>query len=150
MAALAIVIMSLGGLIPVATFVCPVLCMMVLAFVLKMCGNRIAWAWYGAVSILSVLLGPDKEAVAVFVFLGFYPILKPRLDGIKLGFVLKLLVFNAAILVMYGILIRLFGMEQIALEYREMGMVMTGIMLVLGNVTFFLLDKVLSRFQRIK
>ena len=137
MAALAVVIMSLGGLIPVATFVCPVLCMMILAFVLKMCGKRIAWAWYGAVSILSVLLGPDKEAAAVFVFLGFYPIL-------------KLLLFNAAILVMYGILIRLFGMEQIASEYREMGRIMTGVMLVLGNITFFLLDKVLSRFQRIK
>ncbi len=150
MAALAIVIMSLGGLIPVATFVCPVLCMMILAFVLKMCGSRIAWAWYGAVSILSILLGPDKEAAAVFVFLGFYPILKPRLDGKKLCLFLKLLFFNAAILVMYGILIRLFGMEQIASEYREMGIVMTGIMLVLGNITFFLLDKVLTRFQRIK
>lgn len=150
MAALAVVIMSLGGLIPVATFVCPVLCMMILAFVLKMCGKRIAWAWYGAVSILSVLLGPDKEAAAVFVFLGFYPILKPRLDGKKLGLILKLLLFNAAILVMYGILIRLFGMEQIASEYREMGRVMTGVMLILGNITFFLLDKVLSRFRRIK
>ena len=150
MAALAVVIMSLGGLIPVATFVCPVLCMMILAFVLKMCGSRIAWAWYGAVSILSVLLGPDKEAAAVFVFLGFYPILKPWLDGKKLGLFLKLLLFNAAILLMYGVLIRLFGMEQIATEYKEMGMIMTGIMLVLGNVTFFLLDKVLTRFQRIK
>ena len=150
MAALAVVIMSLGGLIPVATFVCPVLCMMILAFVLKMCGKRIAWAWYGAVSILSVLLGPDKEAAAVFVFLGFYPILKPRLDGKNLGLILKLLLFNAAILVMYGILIRLFGMEQIASEYREMGRIMTGVMLVLGNITFFLLDKVLSRFRRIK
>ena len=86
----------------------------------------------------------------MFVFLGFYPILKPRLDGKKLGLILKLLLFNAAILVMYGILIRLFGMEQIASEYREMGRVMTGVMLILGNITFFLLDKVLSRFRRIK
>ena len=150
MAALAAVIMNLGGLIPVATFVCPVLCMMILAFVLKMCGDRIAWAWYGAVCFLSVLLGPDKEAAAVFVFLGFYPILKPRLDAKRLGFLLKMLLFNLLILVMYGILIRLFGMEQIALEYREMGRAMTAVMLVLGNLSFFLLDKALTRFQRIK
>ena len=150
MAALAVVIMSLGGLIPVATFVCPVLCMMILAFVVKMCGQRIGWAWYGAVSILSMLLGPDKEAAAVFLFLGFYPIVKDKLDRMKLGLVLKLLLFNGAILIMYTLLIYLFGMAQIAAEYQEMGMVMTVVMLMLGNVTFFLLDKTLTRFSKIK
>ena len=34
MAALAIVIMCMGGLIPVATFVCPMLCMLLLVCVL--------------------------------------------------------------------------------------------------------------------
>lgn len=150
MAALAVVIMSLGGMIPVATFVCPVLCMMILAFVVKMCGQRIGWAWYGAVSTLSLLLGPDKEAAAVFLFLGFYPIVKPKLDRMKLALVWKLLLFNAAILIMYALLIHLFGMAQIAAEYQEMGTIMTALMLILGNVTFFLLDKALNRFSKIK
>lgn len=150
MAALAVVMMSLGGLIPVATFVCPVLCMMLLAFVLKMCGRRIGWAWYGAVSILGLLLGPDKEAAAVFAFLGFYPIVKSRLDGKKLGVFLKLLIFNGAILLMYWVLIHLFGMDAIAAEYQELGTVMTAVMLILGNVTFFMLDKALTRFSNIK
>ena len=150
MAALAVVIMSLGGLIPVATFVCPMLCMLLLAFVTRMCGSRIGWAWYGAVAILSLLTGPDKEAAAVFAFLGFYPIIKPRLDRMKLGIFLKLPLFNILILLMYGLLIHLFGMAHIAAEYQELGTVMTVIMLVLGNVTFFLLDKVLTRFSKIK
>ena len=150
MAALAVVIMSLGGLIPVATFVCPMLCMLILAFVTRICGNRIGWAWYGAVAILSLLLGPDKEAASVFVFLGFYPILKPRLDRIKLGYLLKLALFNVLILTMYTLLIHLFGMDRIAAEYQELGMIMTGVLLILGNVTFFLLDRVLSRFSKIK
>lgn len=150
MAALAVVIMSLGGLIPVATFVCPMLCMLLLAFLTKMCGNRIGWAWYGAVAILSLLLGPDKEAASVFVFLGFYPIVKPVFDRMKLGFLLKLLLFNGLILLMYQLLIRLFGMDQIAAEYQELGTVMTAVMLILGNITFFLLDKVLTRFSKIK
>ena len=149
-AALAMVIMNLGSLIPVATFVCPMLCMLILAFVTRMCGNRIGWAWYGAVAILSLLMAPDKEAAAVFAFLGFYPIIKPRLDRMKMAPVAKLLVFNALILLMYWLLIHLFGMAQIAAEYRELGRVMTALMLVLGNVTFFLLDKVLTRFSRIK
>ena len=116
MAALAVVIMSLGGLIPIATFVCPMLCMLLLAFVSRMCGNRIGWAWYGAVAILSLLLGPDKEAAAVFVFLGFYPIIKPRMDRMKLSRLWKLLLFNVLILAMYALLIHMFGLEQIAAE----------------------------------
>lgn len=145
MAVLAVVIMCLGGLIPVATFVCPMMCMLLLQLVLKMCGSRIAWAWYGAVAFLSLLLGPDKEAAAVFVFLGYYPIAKPRLDQMKLGPVLKLALFNLVILLMYWVLIHLFGMEAIAAEYEELGTVMTIIMLILGNVTFLLLDKVLGK-----
>ena len=68
MAALAVVFLCLT-VIPVATFICPTLCMMLLRFVSQKCGKRIGWAWYGAVAILGVLLAPDKEAAAVFVFL---------------------------------------------------------------------------------
>lgn len=147
MAALAVVIMCLGGLIPVATFVCPMLCMVILQLVAKLCGSRIGWAWYGAVAILSLLMGPDKEAAAVFAFLGFYPLVKPKLDTCKLGLLLKLLLFNGAIMLMYWVLIHLFGMAQIAAEYQELGMAMTVVMLVLGNVVFFLLDRILGRFR---
>ena len=70
-AALAVVIMNLGGLIPIATYVCPALCMVLLSLVHRACGGRVAWAWYGAVAILSLLLSPDKEASAVFAFLGY-------------------------------------------------------------------------------
>lgn len=145
LAALAIVIMCMGGLIPVATFVCPILCMVLLWIVMRFCGSRIAWAWYGAVAILCVLLGPDKEAAAVFLFLGYYPILKPRIDRMKPHLAWKLLLFNGAIAIMYVVLIWLFGMEQIAAEYQELGWVMLIVMLLLGNVTFFLLDKLLDR-----
>ena len=149
-AALAAVIMSLGGLIPVATFTCPMLCMLLLAFVTRMCGNRIGWAWYGVVAVLSLLLGPDKEAASVFVFLGFYPIVKPRFDRLRFAVIPKLALFNVLILTMYALLIRLFGMNQIAAEFAEVGQVLTVVMLFLGNVVFLLLDRVLTRFSRIK
>ena len=149
MAALAVVIMCLGGLIPFATFVCPMLCCLLTKLVLSYCGRRIAWAWYGAVALLSVLMGPDKEAAAVFVFLGYYPILKPWMDRHRFGFVYKAALFNAAILAMYWLLIHIFGLTQIAAEYQEAGTVMTVIMLALGNVTFFMLDMILGRrFRR--
>ena len=145
MAALAVVIMSMGTLIPIATYSCPVLCALLLQLVLKTCGSRIAWAWYGAVSILSLLMTPDKEAAAVFLALGYYPIVKPRLDRLKGTWIWKGLLFNAVILLTYWLLMHLFGFDQLAAEFSEMGMVMTVLMLILGNVTFFLLDQLLDR-----
>ena len=149
MAALAIVILCLGTLIPVATFICPALCMMILRVVITKCGARIGWAWYGAVAILGVLLAPDKEAAAVFVFLGYYPIVKPRLDKTKPSWLWKALMFNAAIGIMYALLLKVFGMDELAEDYAELGTILTVVMLIMGNITFFLLDTLLGmRFRK--
>lgn len=144
-AALAMVIMCFGGLVPVATYVCPILCALLLNGVLRLCGGRMAWAWYGAVTVLALLIGPDKEAAAVFLALGYYPIVKPKLDACRLGPLWKLLLFNGAVCVLYAVLIFLLGIEKTAAEVRELGTAMLVILLILGNVTFFLLDKLLSR-----
>ena len=144
MAALAVVIMSLGGLIPVATYVSPMLCALLLQMVLKTCAERIAWAWYGAVAILSALLAPDKEAAAVFLFLGYYPIVKPRLDRAKLRWLWKGLLFNGSVVVMYWLLIQLLGLSQVMEDFEGMGAAMLAALLILGNVTFFLLDRLLG------
>ena len=145
-AALAVVIMCMGGIIPLATYVCPMLCAMVLAVVLRFVGRRIAWAWYGAVAVLALLLGPDKEAAAVFVFLGYYPIIKPWVDRRKVPFLWKLAIFNLSIGIMYALLIYLFRLEQVVRDFGEFGLVLTLVTLLLGNVTLFLLDLLLGRF----
>lgn len=144
LAALAVVIMGMGTLIPVATYVCPMLSALILQLVLKICGNRIAWAWYGAVSLLSLLLAPDKEAAVVFLVLGYYPILKPKLDSRKGKWFWKGIFFNSVILSTYWMLMHVLGFDALALEFSEMGMVLSGMMLLLGNVTFFLLDRLLD------
>ena len=144
LAALAVIIMSLGTLIPVATYAAPMLCCMMVQLVLRLCGRRTAWAWYGAVTLLSLLMAPDKEAAAVFLALGYYPIVKPWLDRRKWKWLWKALLFNASILAMYWLLMHLFGMTQIMEEFAGMGAVMTALLLILGNVTFFLLDRLLS------
>ena len=145
LAALAVVIMSMGTLIPVATYVCPMLSALILQLVLKTCGQRIAWGWYGAVSLLSLLLAPDKEVAAVFLALGYYPILKPKLDRRKGKWFWKGLLFNTVILLTYWLLMHLFGFDRLAAEFSEMGIAFTALLLVLGNVTFFLLDKLLEK-----
>lgn len=144
LAALAVVVMTLGGIISVATYVCPVVDILLLHVVLKICGQRIAWAWYAAVTILVLLLSPNKEAAAVFAFLGYYPILKPKMDRMKGKRLWKFLFFNGVILLMYWLLLNLFGMAQLAAEFRGMGIAMTAVTLILGNVTFALLDRALE------
>lgn len=144
LAALAVVIMALGTLIPVATYVCPMLCALLLNTVLHTCGRRIAWAWFGAVAILSVLLAPDKEAAILFAFLGYYPIVKPGLDGRRGRWLWKLLLFNAAVLVAYWLMLQVLGLAALVEEFSQMGVVMLAVLLVLGNVTFLLLDRLLS------
>ena len=149
LAALAVVIMSMGTLVPVATYVCPMFCALILQLVLKTCGSRIAWAWYGAVTLVSLLLAPDKEAAAVFLALGYYPIVKPKLDKRKGKWFWKGILFNAVILITYWLMMHVFGFDQLSAEFADMGKAMTVLLLLLGNVTFFLLDKLLEKkFKR--
>ena len=149
LAAVAVVIMALGTIIPVATYVCPMLCILVLRGVVKTCGKRIGWAWFGAVAILSLLLAPDKEAAAVFCAIGYYPMVKPSLDRRKLPWLWKGLLFNAAILSLYALLMYVLGMEQILRDFEGAGIALTAVTLLLGNVTFFMMDRLLGmRFKR--
>jgi len=147
--ALAVVIMAMGTIIPVATYVCPMLCILLLKGVVRTCGKQIGWAWFGAVAILSLLLAPDKEAAAVFCVIGYYPIVKPALDRMKLPWLWKGLLFNVSILTLYAVMMYVLGMERILQDFEGFGLTMTAVTLLLGNVTFFMLDKLLSmRFKR--
>lgn len=148
LAAVALIILCLGGMIPLSTYVCPMLCCVLQFLVLKLCGGRIAWAWYGVVALLGLLLGPDKEAAAVFVLLGYYPIVKPALERSKLSWLWKVLLFNGAIALLYGAVIHLLGLSAVTQEFTQLGAIGLVVLLLLGNLTFILLDRVLSRFGR--
>lgn len=144
LAAVAVVIMCLGGLVPITTYVCPVLCCLTQYVVLRFCAKRLAWAWFAVVSILSLLLGPDKEAAMVFLAVGSYPLLKKNFERSNISVVLKFLFFNGMILLSYFAMIYLLGMQDIAQENMQFGMIGLILILLLGNVTFFLLDKLLD------
>jgi len=142
--ALALLIMCMGTLIPVATYACPVLCLLLLAMVQSITNTRIAWAWYAAVSILSLLLAPDKEAAVVFLFLGNYPLVRNWLKWKRFFVIWKLIYFNAVILCAYGLLIWLMGLHHISEEFRALGRYGAVIMLFAGNILFFAVDRLLG------
>lgn len=148
LAALAIVIMCLGGIIPVATYVCPVLCCVLCCVVYHTCGKKLAWVWYAAVAVLSLLLGPDKEAAGVYLVLGYYPMVKPILERSKFSWLWKFLLFQAAVAVLYLGLIHLLGVSEAMGKWDVLSIVSLIVMLVMGNLVFFLLDRVLGMVQR--
>lgn len=146
-AALALVIMCLVGLIPIATYVCPMFCAIICNIVLCYGGQRIAWAWYTSVAILSLLLAPDKEAAFIFVFLGYYPIIRPFFKKPILGILLKIFYFNLSVFIVYTLLIYLMGLDYLWTEFTEFGWIGLSILLLLGNVCFFMLDFLLGRMR---
>lgn len=145
--ALAVVLMMLGGVIPLATFCCPALAGLMLIPVFVECGEKLSWCAYAAIAALSLILCPDKEAALLLAFIGYYPILRWRLDQLRsrlLRVVAKLGVFNLAVLAMYALSILVLQMDQILREYQEMGLALTVACLLVGNVTLLLYDRLIA------
>ena len=122
MCALAVAIMAMGTLIPAATYCCPVLASMTLLPVLILCGEKLSWVLYAASAILSLLLAPDKEAAAIFLALGYYPIVKPKLDRKRkpARLACKLLLFNLSVLAVYAALLFVLQMDALRQEFSAM------------------------------
>ena len=139
--ATAVVIMCLGSLIPVNTYVCPVLCILITRVVLERCGRRIGWCYYIATAVLSLMLAPDREAALVYAFLGYYPMIRPFFE--KLGvfaWYAKLLLFTLAGGASYGMLLLVMGAGAAMSE----GWVLTVVTVLLWDALFLLTDRLLG------
>ncbi|MFR7744119.1 MAG: hypothetical protein ACLU3I_13100 [Acutalibacteraceae bacterium] len=58
--ALGVVLLCLGGVVPLALYACPILASAVLLPVRERCRKQVAWSCYAAIALLGTLLGPDK------------------------------------------------------------------------------------------
>ena len=99
LAALMVVIMLLGTMIPATEYLCPALAGVLSIPVVWEFGGKTSGLLYAAVALLSLILAPNKEAALFFVLLfGWYPLARPKLQHLKakaLRVVLKLVLFNA-------------------------------------------------------
>lgn len=150
--ALAVVIMMLGGVVPLATFVCPALAGLMLIPIFAECGEKFCYGAYVAISALALIICTDKEAALLFAFLGYYPALRWRIEQIRSAFlrvIVRLAVFNASIGIMYALIFFVFQMQAIIGEMQEMGVIMNAVMLLIGNITMLMYDRVLKVFTSI-
>lgn len=147
--ALAVTVMLLGGVIPIATFCAPMLAMVVLLPVLEECGSKLAGAAYGAVAILALLLVPDRELALVYVGFGWYPILRPVLTRIRFHparLAVKLAVYSGVILLLYSLLLRLMGLTADLLDASRLA---NAALFLCGGFTFLMLDLMLERLTKL-
>lgn len=145
MNALAVVLLSLGGLVPIATYCAPLLAMAVLLPVQEEYGNKLAITAWVSVSLLALMLTPDRETALVYVFFGWYPVVRPRIAALPSRLVrlaVRLIIANAAILLLYGAVLRLMGLTADLLEETFL---LNAALLAMGNVVFLLLDLALAR-----
>ena len=144
--ALSVVLMFLGGVFTVLTYIMPMISGVMMSLVKKTFGTSLAWVTYIATALLSVFLVPNRECMIMFVaFFGFYLIIKSGLDKIKLKplcFVLKLLIFNA---LMSASQVALFYIFQIPFTDEETTTVFIILFAVLLNLMFIIYDKFLEK-----
>ena len=147
MTAVSVVIMCMGSIIPVNTYICPVLCILLTGPLVRLFGIRTAACCYGAVSILSLLLAPDREAAVVYALMGGYPFVKPAMDRIRPGAlqnVLKALLFSAAGAAVALIMMAVMGVNVWTASVEKAGLMISGLSAVMWLVLFFMVDRLLG------
>ena len=101
LSALSVTVMLLGGILPFATFVAPALAGLFLWPLKREFSVQTGITAYVAVGFLAFFFVPDKEQSLIFLFLlGFYPMIKEKLDKIHKTVLLllaKVLLFNGLV-----------------------------------------------------
>lgn len=149
MCALAVAVMFLGSIVPFATFAVPALASMCVLYMVLEFGMGAGFLAYAAISVLSVLLAPDKEAALIFIFFfGHYPLLKAIFEkhlSRAVAWICKFVSFNACVLLMYWLALKAFLMPAIQQEFEDFSTPYALALLALGNVVLVIFDIALTR-----
>ena len=139
--ALAIVLMMFFAMIGVGQYAGPFVATVLLIIVIEEYGAKTALVCYGAISLLGLMVLPDRELALFFVCLGWYPSALEYINKIPVLVVriaIKLAIYAAIIFVMYKVMAVLFGFAEVLTEEL---VYFYGFMFVLGAGVFLILDK---------
>lgn len=145
LAALGVVILLLAGWIGIGTYAGPLLAGLLLVPVQREYGKKIALTLWVAMGLLSLFLVPDVEESLMFLaFFGWYPAVRPGLERLSVGlrWVVKELVFNAAMIAVEGLMIFVLAPEAVTWW-------MALVLLALFNLIFLTYDWALPRVEEL-
>lgn len=146
--ALSLTIMLMTAVIPYLTYALPAASGALLVLMVIEINKKWAFCAFAAISILSFLILPDKEAAMMYVaFFGYYPILKPvlesKISNNKLCWIVKAIVFNIAVVLAYLVIVNILGIP--LEEMEELGKFAIPVLLGMANVMFVLYDICITR-----
>lgn len=145
-AAISAVLLFLTGVIPIGRTGLAAIAGLVLIAVVAEFGQAWAWPVYVAVSLLGGLLAAYKQAVLAYILIfGCYPILKAVIENRTkktVGFLLKLVFFNAAAVLDFLVCTALLGVPKSS--YHIFGMNVPWVLLLAANFVFLVYDYALS------
>ena len=145
MAALAVAFMMLSYF-PYLTYVIPAVSgLFIMAVVIEL---DLKWAFlsYASSSVLIFLFAEPESKLMYVFFLGYYPIVKALLERMRkpvIEWIIKILSFNAAVLVVYMIFAKPMGID--LSDFGALGKYGAYVLLGLGNIVFVLYDIAVSR-----
>lgn len=147
--ALAVAFLWLSGVLPLSTYIWPILASAALLPAREECRASYAWSCFAAAAILGLLLCADKEAALVFCFLGYYPLLKPKFDAIAsraLRFLAKLGLCTVTMGLMYALIIFVFKLPAVVQEFSDSAPWLLIATAAMGLLLFFVYDLAIDRF----
>ena len=146
--AVCLLLMFMTGIMPLLSYTLPAVAGVLMVVVVIEINRKWAIVNYISVGLLSLLITPDKEAVILFIFfLGYYPILKSFVEKIKsivLEWIVKIVIFNIAIISAYYIIINVVGITDLIDEFTALGEFAVPIMLAGVTVVFVIYDIALT------
>jgi hypothetical protein len=148
--ALCMILMFMTGMVPFSSYAFPAIAGAMLTVVVTESGTKFALLAYASISVLSILVVPDRDATLTFVaFFGYYPIVKEKLEQLParwLEISAKLALFNTAVFGGYAAAIRLFGMAELMEGMGELAQYSLLVFVVVFNITFLVYDLALTRY----
>lgn len=141
LAGICIVILLLGSVVTVLDLSCAAAASLVMILCVIELGGIYPWLVWAVVSVLSLLLIPEKFGPLVFfAFAGYYPMLKRYLERLpRLGeWILKLVVFNTLLSLIIAVSLHILGLS-------EDGLAFSIPVYSLCNIVFVVYDIALTR-----
>lgn len=117
--------MFLTGVFPMFYLILPMLASAFIYIMTLETGGYWGFLTYLSVGLLSVFVTPNKDASLAFLFFfGYFPLLRNGMERFRwkfLGFLLRLAVFNAAVLTFFWVSVYVLGMKELLESLGDYG-----------------------------
>lgn len=152
LAALGVVLLYVGSFVEVLDLSVALLASLAIVVLVIERGGVYPWMTYAVTALLALLLLPNKVPAIVYAcFMGFYPILKERIEGLRwraLRIVIKLVAFNVSVILMWLVAGMLVGELTLGAPVQIMWALLNGVFLFYDYALSVLITAYLRVWRR--